>query len=510
LTSKKASIDANPEQEQSRRNRGKTVRRSLVEASEAQDAALLARELRTSQTQQELAVIVVVEFTGELRKRKQLTAAAQFARTAAAVVAGEEDLPGYAASTIDFDARGAEFEELATSAGATIAATLVQRHQKPDPSSLVGQGKLEEIVGVVASTNASLVLFDHDLTPSQLRNIESRLPCHVIDRSQLILDIFARHAKTREGQLQVELAQLEYQLPRLAGRGRAMSQLGGGIGTRGPGETQLETDRRKINVRIDHIKTQLDAVRRIRHQQRQRREAVPVPVVALVGYTNAGKSTLFNALTEAGVLESARMFATLDPKLRQLQLPSRRKILLSDTVGFIRNLPHTLVTSFRATLEEVERAEILLHVQDAASPIREEQKAQVEKVLTELGVSSKPVIQVLNKIDLVRPQELAHLSNDREAILVSSLDRTGLEQLLIAVDAALVIDPLVEARFKLPQSEGSILASLEGGAIITEKRFEGNLVFLRARGPSSLLDRYRRFRERHEPPTSPSEIGRQE
>jgi GTP-binding protein HflX len=497
LTSEKTSLDVRPDQAQSRRNRGKTVRRSLVEASEAQDAALLARELRTSQTQHELAVLVVVEVTGELRKHKQLTAGARIARTAAAVIAGEEDLPNHAAYSLDFDASRAEFEELARSAGATIAATIVQRRQKPDPSSLVGQGKLDEIVDVVASTKASLVLFDHDLTPSQLRNIESRLPCHVIDRSQLILDIFARHAKTREGQLQVELAQLVYQLPRLAGRGRAMSQLGGGIGTRGPGETQLETDRRKINLRIDHIKTQLDAVRRIRHQQRQRREAVPVPVVAIVGYTNAGKSTLFNALTEAGVLESARMFATLDPKLRQLQLPSRRKILLSDTVGFIRNLPHTLVTSFRATLEEVERAEILLHVQDAASPMCEEQKTQVEKVLAELAVSAKPVIQVLNKVDLVSTEELVHLSSDREAIPVSSLRRTGLEQLLIAIDAALVIDPLVESSFRLPQSEGSILASLEGGAIIDEKHFEGNLVFLRARGPASLLDRYRHFRVKH-------------
>ena len=497
MTSKKALLEAASEEAPSRRNRGKTVRRSLVEASEAQDAALLARELRTSQTQQELAVLVVVEFTGELRKRKQLTAAAQLARTAAAVMAGEEEVVVQAAS-LDFDASRAEFEELARSAGATIAATLVQRRQKPDPSSLVGQGKLDEIVGVVASTNASLVLFDHDLTPSQLRNIEARLPCHVIDRSQLILDIFARHAKTSEGQLQVELAQLEYQLPRLAGRGRAMSQLGGGIGTRGPGETQLETDRRKINLRLDHIKTQLAAVRRIRHQQRQRREAVPVPVVALVGYTNAGKSTLFNALTEAGVLESARMFATLDPKLRQLQLPSRRKILLSDTVGFIRNLPHTLVTSFRATLEEVERAEILLHVQDAASPIRDEQKAQVEKVLGELAVSTKPVIQVLNKIDLVAPQELGPLSNDRDAIAVSSLRHTGLEELLVAIDAALVADPLVEASFRLPQSEGAILAALEGGAIIQDKRFEGNLVFLRARGPASLLNRYRRFRDKRD------------
>ena len=496
MTKKKASPEASPEEALSRRSRGKTVRRSLVEASEAQDAALLARELRTSQTQQEVAVIVAVEFTGELRKRKQLTTAARLARNASRVTDGNEEAFEEDAATMDFEASRAEFEELARSAGATIAATLVQRRQRPDASSLVGQGKLEEIVEVVTSTNASLVLFDHDLSPSQLRNIEARLPCHVIDRSQLILDIFARHAKTREGQLQVELAQLEYQLPRLSGKGKAMSQLGGGIGTRGPGETKLETDRRKINLRIDHIKTQLDSVRRIRHQQRQRREAVPVPVVALVGYTNAGKSTLFNALTEAGVLESARMFATLDPKLRQLQLPSRRKILLSDTVGFIRNLPHTLVTSFRATLEEVERAEILLHVQDASSPMHEEQKAQVEKVLAELAVSAKPVLQVLNKIDLVSPEKMSQISVDRETVAVSSLRRTGLDELLTAIDAALVVDPLVESSFRLPQSEGSILASLEGGAIIDEKRFEGNLVYLRARGPASLLNRYRRFRER--------------
>lgn len=499
MTSKKSSVDPTAEQTRSRRNRGKTVRRGLVEARAAQDANLLARELRTSQTQQELAVLVAVEFTGETRKRKQLTSAARSARAAAVVTAegdGEDQPALPATARLEAEAGRAEFEELARSAGATIAATLVQKRQRPDASTLVGQGKLEEIEGVVASTNASLVVFDHDLTPSQLRNIESRLPCHVIDRSQLILDIFARHAKTREGQLQVELAQLEYRLPRLAGRGRAMSQLGGGIGTRGPGETQLETDRRKINLRIDHIKTQLEAVRRIRHQQRQRREAVPVPVVALVGYTNAGKSTLFNALTEAGVLESARMFATLDPKLRQVQLPSRRKVLLSDTVGFIRDLPHTLVTSFRATLEEVERAEVLLHVQDASSPMRDEQKLQVEAVLAELSVSAKPVLQVLNKIDLVPPEELSHLGDDPGTIHVSALQGTGLEQVLSAIDSALAADPLVESSFRLPQSEGAVLASLEGGAIIHEKRFEGNLVYLTARGPASLLNRYRRFRER--------------
>ncbi len=477
------------------------MRQSLVAAQ----AAAVRHAQRVSSA--ERAVLVAVEFTAERRK---LTAAARLARDAAAVssaasrdgssrqrsadIATPEDRKQ--AAELGFDASLAEFEELARSAGAEVAATLIQRRAKPDPATLVGGGKLEEIEGVIASTGADLVLFDHDLTPSQLRNLEAKLPCRVIDRTQLILDIFARHARTREGQLQVELAQLEYQLPRLAGRGKMMSQLGGGIGTRGPGETQLETDRRKINLRIDHVKEQLESVRRIRRQQRQRREAVPVPVVALVGYTNAGKSTLFNALTEAGVLESSRMFATLDPKLRQLQLPSRRKILLSDTVGFIRNLPHTLVTSFRATLEEVERAELLLHVRDASSPMVEEQKVQVQKVLAELDVAKKPVIEVLNKIDLVHEAEVPLAAPG--SVAVSGLKKLGLDHLLEAIDAALLEDPVIEVRFRLPQSEGTILAALEAGAIVKGKRFEGNLAYVTARGPASLLNRFRRFRERGE------------
>jgi GTP-binding protein HflX len=473
----------------------KTVRPRLVAAQEA-----AVRRGKSNLPTAERAVLVAVEFTGERRK---LTAAARVARNAAAVLSGtalkeeqsfSSSLETKRTADLDFDASLTEFEELARSAGAEVAATLVQRRPRPDPATLVGGGKLEEIEGVVASTGADLVLFDHDLTPSQLRNLEARLSCRVIDRTQLILDIFARHARTREGQLQVELAQLEYQLPRLAGRGKAMSQLGGGIGTRGPGETQLETDRRKINLRIDHVKEQLESVRRIRRQQRQRREAIPVPVVALVGYTNAGKSTLFNALTEAGVLESSRMFATLDPKLRQLQLPSRRKILLSDTVGFIRNLPHTLVTSFRATLEEVERAELLVHVRDASSTMAEEQKAQVQKVLGELDVS-KPVIEVLNKIDLVSGSSEVPMGAPG-SVAVSGLKKLGLDNLLAAIDAALVVDPVIEMRFRLPQSEGAILAALEAGAIVEDKRFEGNLAYLTARGPSSLLNRFRRFRER--------------
>jgi GTP-binding protein HflX len=442
----------------------------------------------------ERAVLVGVEFTGERRK---LTRAVQLARQAATIGGNPPD-PSIGQ---EFDSSLEEFQELARSAGAEIAATIVQRRPKPDPATLVGHGKLDEIEAAVASTSADVVLFDHDLSPSQLRNLEGRLPCRVIDRTQLILDIFARHALTREGQLQVELAQLEYQLPRLAGRGKAMSQLGGGIGTRGPGETRLETDRRKINVRIDHLKQQLDSVRRIRRQQRQRREAVPVPVVALVGYTNAGKSTLFNALTGAGVLESERMFATLDPKLKQLQLPSRRKVLLSDTVGFIRNLPHTLVTSFRATLEEVERAEVLLHVRDASSPLLEEQKQQVESVLAELDVRGKPILQVLNKIDLLPDAERAQLELlvSDDVVAVSGMKRVGIDALLSAIDRALVADPLVDAEFRIPQSDGAVLAALEAGAVVRRKVFEGNLVHLQVRGPASLIGRYRRFRGRTSP-----------
>ncbi|MGA9587831.1 MAG: GTPase HflX, partial [Terracidiphilus sp.] len=343
----------------------------------------------------ERAVLVGVDFT--VRKRATRSGLDGARRAAARLneddpLAASADRPRPATDlpALDADESLAEFRELVRSAGGEIAAELMQRRARPDPATLIGEGKVEEIAGIAASTNADLVLFDHDLSPTQLRNLEAALPCRVLDRTQLILDIFARHARTREGQLQVELAQLEYMLPRLTGRGKAMSQLGGGIGTRGPGETQLETDRRKIQRRIDQVKLDLDAVRRVRRQQRQRRETVPVPTVALVGYTNAGKSTLFNRLTGAHVLQSSRMFATLDPKLRAIELPSRRRILLSDTVGFIRNLPHTLVTSFRATLEEVEQAEILLHVRDAASTYGEVQKAQVEKVLGELEALAKP------------------------------------------------------------------------------------------------------------------------
>ncbi len=392
-----------------------------------------------------------------------------------------------------------EFRELVASAGGVVAAELLQRRPRPDAATLVGSGKLEEIAGVAASAEADLVLFDHDLSSTQLRNLEAALPCRVLDRTQLILDIFARHARTREGQLQVELAQLEYLLPRLTGKGKAMSQLGGGIGTRGPGETKLETDRRRIQRRIDALKTDLEAVRRVRKQQRRRREAVPVPAVALVGYTNAGKSTLFNCLTGAAVLQSPRMFATLDPKLRAVDLPSRRRVLLSDTVGFIRNLPHTLVTSFRATLEEVEQAEVLLHVRDARSGYAEEQKAQVEKVLGELGVLDKPRIEVMNKIDLLDENARQELPGRLRGggVAVSARTGEGTDALLAAIDRALYTDPLIQAELRVPQQEGAVLAAIDAGMTVHARAYEGNLVHLTVSGPASLLGRLRQYRLRN-------------
>jgi GTPase len=394
----------------------------------------------------------------------------------------------------EFDAEEslAELRTLAASAGAEVVGEILQRRDRFDSATLIGAGKLQEIAASAASVNADLLLFDHNLSASQQRNVENVVKRRVIDRTQLILDIFARHARTREGQLQVELAQLQYMLPRLAGRGVEMSQLGGGIGTRGPGETQLETDRRKIYRRIRHIEQQLENVRRIRAQQRQRRESAPVATVALVGYTNAGKSTLFNALTHAGVLSSSKMFATLDPTIRAVVLPSKRRVLLSDTVGFIRNLPHALVSAFRATLEEVQRASLILHVSDASSRLSAEQDAQVEIVLKELEAETKPRLRVMNKVDLLDEEVAENLISDSrrdssKTIYVSAVERTGLDQLLVRIDSMIEEDPIRRVHLRVPQKEGKVLAMLEAKARIYSKTYQDGLVELELEAPESVI-----------------------
>jgi GTP-binding protein HflX len=449
---------------------------------------------------QERAFLVGVEFrskghAGHSGKTSSaaITPSARAARDqATSAVALPPSLP---ANSPDFSSEESldELRSLATSAGAEIAGEFRQRKDRPDPATLIGKGKLEEIAGAAASVSADVILFDHDLSPSQQRNIERVVNTRVIDRTQLILDIFARHARTREGQLQVELAQLVYLLPRLAGRGVEMSQLGGGIGTRGPGETQLETDRRKIFRRVRHVKQQIESVRRIRAQQRQRRESVPVATVALVGYTNAGKSTLFNALTNANVVASPRMFATLDPTIRGADLPSKRKVLFSDTVGFIRHLPHTLVSAFRATLEEVQRATLIMQVSDASSAVSAEQDAQVESVLKELEADKKPRLRVMNKIDLLLPKQRESLRDDRQTIHVSAAKGIGLSTLLDRVDALLEEDRPSRVRLRIPQKEGKMLAQLEARARIYSRQYQDGLVVLEAEAPASLLRRMREW-----------------
>ena len=419
-----------------------------------------------------------------------LTAAAQAARDSSngMTAATGPDVPEFSAEeSLD------ELRSLALSAGAEVAGEFLQRRDRPDPATLVGRGKLEEIAGATASVSADLLLFDHDLTASQQRNIERLVNTRVIDRTQLILDIFAKHARTREGQLQVELAQLEYMLPRLGGRGIEMSQLGGGIGTRGPGETQLETDRRKIHRRIRHVKDQIENVRRVRAQQRARRESVPVATVALVGYTNAGKSTLFNALTRSAVLESPRMFATLDPTIRSIALPSRRRALLSDTVGFIRSLPHTLVSAFRATLEEVQRASLILQVSDASSPLSAEQDAQVDKVLKELEADGKPRLRVMNKIDLLPAKQRESLRDDKSRVHVSAAKGVGMSTLLDRIDEVLSEDPLSRVHLRVPQKEGKLLALLEARSRIYSRAYKGGTVELEVEAPESVMRKVRQW-----------------
>ncbi len=398
-----------------------------------------------------------------------------------------------------------ELRALAESAGASIEETIVQSRVAPDAATLIGSGKLEQLRSLVAASEADVALFDSELTPTQQRNLERALDCKVLDRTQLILDIFARRARTREGQLQVELAQLNYLLPRLTGRGAEMSRPGGGIGTRGPGETKLETDRRRIYNRIKKLGDQLEGVRSGRGTQRRQRQSVPLATIALVGYTNAGKSTLFNRLTGAGVLADARMFATLDPTVRHVELPSRRKVLMSDTVGFIRNLPTTLVKAFRATLEEVTEASLLLHVVDASSPYAPHQTAHVLKVLSEIGAEKTKQILVLNKMDVLGDSAEASESLAQRiigevrapagwlALPLSARTGAGFDALLDTIDHELALDPVSRVTFRLPASEGSLIHLLHERAKVVKSRYVGDSCEIEAEAPASVKRRLARY-----------------
>ncbi len=405
-----------------------------------------------------------------------------------------------------------ELEELVNSAGAKVVGSRLQMRDTLDSATLVGSGMLAELKLEAERLDAGLIILDRNLSPVQHRNIERGTGCRVIDRTQLILDIFARHAHSREGQLQVELAQLNYLLPRLAGSKRELSRLGGGIGTRGPGEQKLETDRRRIRERVGKIECSIETVRRQRALRRRARQAVPLGTVALVGYTNAGKSTLFNALTHAEVLVSPKMFATLDPTIRSVRLPSRRRVLLSDTVGFIRDLPADLIAAFRATLEEAQESALIVHVTDISNPLHAEQDAEVEKVLQYLGVAERPRLRVFNKVDRLAPEEfeafqksdggnLLHGSdylpgrNHYPSVFVSAHTRQGLDELLRRIDEAMPVDPIVARRLNVPLANGRELAMIYACGRVLRSEVQDGHICLDAELPESLAARLENFCE---------------
>lgn len=379
----------------------------------------------------------------------------------------------------------AELARLAETAGAKPVANVVQRRSRPDPATYLGRGKVAEVLRATEAQAADLVLIDQELTPTQQRTLERELGVKVLDRTALVLDIFARRARSREGRLQVELAQMNYLLPRLTGRGVWLSRLGGGIGTRGPGETKLEVDRRRIRVRITNLQREINTIARRRTRQRAPREIAGIPQVALVGYTNAGKSTLLNALTGADAFVEDRLFATLDPMVRRVVLPNHRSIVLADTVGFIQRLPTQVVAAFRGTLEEVTAADLLVHVIDAGHPAWRAQAEVVRGVLKGIGAGDHPVVTAFNKADLLTAEQIRRLVDDHpDAVVISAERRVGLGPLLRAIAKGLP-EPWIRVRVRIPYRDAKLIARVhaEGRVLSADYGAEGVSLDVEVPGP---------------------------
>ncbi|MBQ3128751.1 MAG: GTPase HflX [Clostridia bacterium] len=394
--------------------------------------------------------------------------------------------------TDDYDAEVSidELEELARTAGAVVCAKTLQKRDRPDSATYVGSGKLEEIKEFAEANDVDLLIFDGELTPSQQRNIENETDIRVIDRTTLILDIFAARARSGEGKIQVELAQLKYSLPRLGGKGTQLSRLGGGIGTRGPGETKLESDRRHIRRRIQSLEEDLKEIAKRREQLRTRREKDGVETVAIVGYTNAGKSTLMNALTDAGVLAENKLFATLDPTSRALILPDGRSVMLIDTVGLVRRLPHHLVEAFRSTLEEAASATVILNVCDASDECCAEHLAVTTSLLNSLGCEGKPIISVLNKCDLCDNSFI--LPAEGKFVMISALNSRGLDNLLAQIQLAL---PLTrkKAELLIPYSDAGLVNYIREDGVLLEEEYRGDGVYVKAIVDIRFLEKHKDY-----------------
>ena len=389
--------------------------------------------------------------------------------------------------TGEFDAEASidELEELAYTAGAEVIGKVIQKKEAPEKATFVGAGKLLEIIAFCRTNDVDLMIFDSELSPSQQRNLEKLPQVRVIDRTMLILDIFAMRARTSEGKLQVELAQLKYQLPRLAGQGTSLSRLGGGIGTRGPGETKLESDKRHIRRRIQKLQEELEHLEKRRNQMRKRREKDGVQTVAIVGYTNAGKSTLMNALTDAGVLAENKLFATLDPTSRGLILPDGRQVMLVDTVGLIRRLPHKLVEAFKSTLEEAASATVILNVCDASDEHSAEHLEVTKNLLEELGCAGKPVISVMNKCDLVG--DIYSMPTFGKTVMISALEGRGFEELLNAILRELP-PTRRKAEFLLPFSAGAVAARIRKEGVVEFEEYREDGLYMKATVEISLIN----------------------